>query len=418
MRKSFKIMGIAIFLILFLTGCKGELVLEDVPVEFKGYNKEEYVVDGANSKVDVVITGEQKVLDKIESSKNNKVILDLEDYVIPETGKYFSYKFETDVKDEYESVRITPYGASVTLAEKSSKTIELEPKVLNLDKIDSKLGIKSVLLSKYEIIIKGSKHAIKKVEYAEAEINLESLNVTGVKNYTYYDAAIKLYDKNYNEVTDVELVPSKVNAIVSIVEGESTFESYSSKTVPVNFTFSGNMKTGVAIADATIDGVPYSQYTVQIEGKGIEDINSLDLVVNTSELSAYDTDKAFVVELDLPSGVKKVTRKGKSVHHVMVLVDGAAAKQKTIANLPIMVKNVPDGKVVNVANVLDSKSDALVIASDSNISKVKAEDIELYIDLEGYNSGTYYVSVLAESNNPLLQITPTKKSIKVVISNK
>lgn len=417
MKKCLKIMAIAIFMVLFLTGCKGELVLKDVPVVFKGYNMETYVVEGSESTLNVTITGEQKVLDKIEASKNNKVVLDLEDYVIPEYGKYFTYKFETDVKGEY-TATISEVGASVTLEKKESESIELEAKVLNSDKIDSKLGIKSVLLSKDKIIIKGSKNAIKKVKYAEAEIDLESLNVTGVRNYTYYDAAIKLYDKNYNEVTDVELVPSEVDAIVSIIEGESTFESYSSKTVPVNIVFTGVMKTGVAIADVTIDGVPYSQYTVQIEGKGIEDIDSLYLYVNTSDLSAYSVDKKFLVELSLPSAVKKVTRNGKSVHKVTVLVDGGAAKQKTIANIPISIKNLPEGKVAKIVNASDAKSNVEVIGTESNLKNVKVDDIELYVNLSKSDVGTYEEFVFNNSKNPMIDIIPTTKTITVVISNK
>ena len=140
MKRVLKISGLLFLMCLFLTGCGNDYVLEDVPVEIKGYNNEAYVVEGSEKTMDVNISAEQSVIDKIKSSKNNKVVLDLEDNVIPEKGKYFKYTFETDVKDKFD-YEIFPEGVTVKLEEKVSDSVVVEPKVINLDKLDKKLGI-------------------------------------------------------------------------------------------------------------------------------------------------------------------------------------------------------------------------------------------------------------------------------------
>ena len=63
MKRVLKIFGLLFLMCLFLTGCGNNYLLEDVPVEIKGYNKDAYVVEGYEKTVDVTISGEQSDID-------------------------------------------------------------------------------------------------------------------------------------------------------------------------------------------------------------------------------------------------------------------------------------------------------------------------------------------------------------------
>ena len=421
MKKCLKIMLIAIFMVLFLTGCKGELLLEDVPVEFKGYDKEAYVLEGANEKVDVLITGEQDVLDKIEGSKNNKVVLDLDNYVIPSTGKTFDYKFETDIEDKFDSYEVRPKSAKVTLETKFSKTIEVKTKLIKGEKLPSQLGIKNVIVENSKVVIKGSRKAINNVSMAEVVVDLATSNIKSPKAYTYENLAIKYYDSNYEEVDDIEIETDKTNIVLEVHEGKNIIDVYSSKKVPVKVNLEGEPTSGTAISKIVVNSVDYDQYMVNIEGKGIDDILYLELDVDVSELN-YSDSKVEYFSFAKSENIDKITFKGEIVSKLKVAVFLDEAKQKRITDVPIKVLNVPDGKTANIYNIEDAKSDVQVIGTESNLKDITVDDIELYVDIKYYSSktytGGYELYVRARSDNPLIQLDPVKSSIGVVISNK
>lgn len=408
---------------LLLTGCKGELLLEDVPVEFKGYDKEAYVIEGAHETVDVLITGEQDVLDKIEASKNNKVVLDLDNYIIPSNGKSFDYKFETDVEDKFDSYEIGPKSAKVTLERKVSRTIEVKTKLINGEKLPSQLGIKDVfIIANSEVTIKGSQEAVNNVDLVEVVIDLATSDIKTPETYTFSDVEIKYYDSNSEEVDNIEIETTKTNVVLVVHEGENLIDVYSTKTVPVKLELEGSPASGTAISKITINNVDYDKYMVNIEGKGIEKIISLSIDVNVSKLN-YSSSKIEYFSFDSNTeNVDKVTFKGKEVTEFEVKFYLGEAKQKTFTDVPIKVLNVPDGKTANIINIEDAKSDVQVIGTEANLKDITVDDIELYVDIKYYSSkahtGGYELYVRARSDNPMIQLDPIKSSIGVVISNK
>ena len=303
MKRVLKIFGLLFLMCLFLTGCGNNYLLEDVPVEIKGYNKDAYVVEGSEKTVDVTISGEQSDIDKIKKSKKNKVVLDLEDYDKTDKGKYFKYTFETDVKDKFD-YEIFPEGVTVKLEEKVSDSVVVEPKVINLDKLDKKLGIKSIKLNKSEVIIRGSQDAVDKVDIVEAEIAISELYLNDTGTFNYYDAVIKYYDKDYNMVENIEVVTQKTDAQIVIHEGENLYDVTSTKTVPVNINLVGYMDTGTAVSSVTIDGVAYDSYMLEIEGKGIDEVNAVDLSIDVTNFNFHNGNKVVNVTLSAPSGVR------------------------------------------------------------------------------------------------------------------
>jgi YbbR domain-containing protein len=119
MKRVLKIFGLLFLMCLFLTGCGNNYLLEDVPVEIKGYNKDAYVVEGYEKTVDVTISGEQSDIDKIKKSKKNKVVLDLEDYDKTDKAKKFEYVFETDAINNFDSYKVNP---EITQTDKANHT--------------------------------------------------------------------------------------------------------------------------------------------------------------------------------------------------------------------------------------------------------------------------------------------------------
>ena len=419
MKRVLKIFGLLFLMCLFLTGCGNNYLLEDVPVEIKGYNKDAYVVEGSEKTMDVNISGDQSVIDEVKKSKNNKVVLDLKDDDIPEKGKYFKYTFETDVKDKFD-YEIFPEGVTVKLEEKVSDSVVVEPKVINLDKLDKKLGIKSIKLNKSEVIIRGSQDAVDKVDIVEAEIDISELYLNDTGTFNYYDAVIKYYDKDYNMVENIEVVTQKTDAQIVIHEGENLYDVTSTKTVPVNINLVGYMDTGTAVSSVTIDGVAYDSYMLEIEGKGIDEVNAVDLSIDVTNFNFHNGNKVVNVTLSAPSGVRKIKRNGKYVTSVKIQLNLGEAKQKLLTDVPIKIINVPEGKVVKFDNPSDSKTDVYVVGTEANLANITANDIEVFVDAYQYDhAGVYYSAVIkVRSNNIKLRLWSTDTNVTVKTFNK
>ena len=417
MKRVLKIFGLLFLMCLFLTGCGNNYLLEDVPVEIKGYNKDAYVVEGYEKTVDVTISGEQSDIDKIKKSKKNKVVLDLEDYDKTDKAKKFEYVFETDAINNFDSYKVNPESVNITLYEKVSQTIYLNSRVVNLSKLDSNLGIKSIVLDKGAVIVRGSQSALDKIEKADAIIDIENLDINKVGIYNYSDAEIKYFDSDGNEVTDVEILTTKTSAKIEIYKGENLYNKESTKSVPLKINLTGELINGFAVDKILINEMSYENFMVDITGKGIQDIESVPISIDVHG-QGNNSSKEYNITLAKPSNVDKITFKGKPINNARVKLTFGEAKQKTVFVSGISAQNVPSGMSANIMNIEDAKSDVQVIGVEEKLKNLSASDVKLYVDLTGYTTGTHEVELRAVTNDPTLMLVPVKTKIYVCISNR
>ena len=125
-------------------------VIHNVPVELK-YNEEAFVVEGAPSTVDITLTGRKSDIYLAKQLGEFKVTLDLSEYAASDSAYkvYFSYTKNIDNLN----YKLDPSYVSIVIKNKVSSTASVTHELINQDKLDSKLSVKSVTLSKSEVVV-------------------------------------------------------------------------------------------------------------------------------------------------------------------------------------------------------------------------------------------------------------------------
>lgn len=154
-------------------------ILSDQPVNVI-YNEEAYVVDGVPETVDITLIGRKSSLYLAKQLGEHEVVMDLSGYGVG------TYKVKLKYNHSVESVdyKLDPGTVTVKISEKVSDVKTLDYDLLNEDKLDKKLSIKSVELDRNEVIVKGSKETLDKVAKVKALIDLEAAKLTEKGTFT------------------------------------------------------------------------------------------------------------------------------------------------------------------------------------------------------------------------------------------
>ena len=156
------------------------------------YNEEAYVVEGVPETVDITLIGRKSDLYLAKQLGEHEVVLDLSGY---STGQH---KVRLKYNHSIESVnyKLDPSTITIKISEKVSAVKSLTYDLLNKDKLDSKLSIKSVELDRNEVIIKGSAEALESVATVRALIDLKAANLTEKGTFTVDSIVLVAYDNN------------------------------------------------------------------------------------------------------------------------------------------------------------------------------------------------------------------------------
>ena len=359
------------------------------------YNEEQYVVDGLPEKVDVTLIGSKADLYIAKQSSSNGVTIDLTG-LAPGTHKV-NIKYDQGRNGMEYSVN--PGVATVIIYKKVSDTRNLDYDIINNDKLDSTLIVNNARLSTDEITIRGAEYKINQVATVKALIDVNNLAKKAVGTQVLNDISIKAYDRDGN-VVDVEFVPSNISAEVDLASP--------SKSVSLNFVPKGNLATGKAIG-----GYSFSQNEVLIYGDSetLADINSLDVIVDISNLTA---DTSFKAEIKKPSGVKSI-----SVNYVTVNLTVTDASSEPIKfNIPLTGINVGEGLTAQPINNENGFITVEAQGASNVLSLISESDIKAYVDLSGLDEGTYTKEVIVTGTNPLATYKTKRTEATVVISKK
>ena len=312
--------------------------------------------------------------------------------------------------------KLDPSTVSVTISTKQSLTKEINTEITNLDKLDSKYSINSIKLTSINekkddndkdeissVIVKGKESVIKEVATVKALININELSSKDLSDgETTIKAPLVAYDSN-GEKIDVELVPSKVNAIVNL-------ES-SSKEVPINIVVKNidNIKFGKAIEslDSSIDRV-----TIYGSTEALESINKVDVEINIPK--DLDGDKKFTQTIKKPNGVRELSSNTISVD--LKLGDQATTE---VQGVKISYRNLDSGFLVQATQDSTTEIPVIVTGVESVIKNVSASDIEAYVDLKNITSeGEVTVEVNTTGSDNRVKYSPRVKEVKLLIIKK
>ena len=373
-------------------------VLTNQPVNVL-YNKEAYVVEGLVDTVDIILTGRKSDLYLAKQLGDHEVLLDLTDY----EASNEPYKVKLTYNQTIDSLdyKIDPSTVTVTIKNKVSSLAGVTYDLLNENKLNSKLSVGDVSLSKSEVVVKGSQDNLDRIATVKALIDLNNGDLKDAGSYDIDNVLLVAYDEKGKMMSNIDIVPSTVTATIEL-------NTYSS-SVPIAVKTKGNLATGKAISSITINGSNSHSVDVYGEQSVIDSIKNVPVSIDVSGLGTSDS-KTYNVTLPKPSGVRYM-----SDTTAKIVVSFGDEKQRTIEHVLIGApKNLASGLTVNAKTENDQSVDVVVKGVQSVIDSVSADDIVPYIDLSGYTAGEHEVEVLIENDDPRVEYIVTKK-INVVI---
>ena len=369
-------------------------VLKSQPVIAK-YNEEAYVIDGLPETVDVILRGNKTELFMAKhSSTSSSVVVDLSGLGAGTHEVNFEYNQASTSIDYI----VNPSTVTIKIYPKISETKTVTMDLLNQEKLDEKLVIDSATLETDEVTIKGADYKLAEVASVKALVDVNNLVDQELGSKTLSDIPLVAYDAS-GKVVDVEIVPSKLNVNLEV--------SSPSKEVPIKVIPTGKLTFGKAISSMNT-----SETKVTIYGSRdiLETIDYIPVEIDVTDIKDSRTVKT---EITKPVGIKSM-----SVSNITVTITIDEEANKEINNVNIEYRNLADGYTVQAASLEDIQVSVALKGVKSVIDSITAEDITVYLDLNGYTEGEHEVPVVIDGVDLRVQYTSKTKKVKIKIAKK
>lgn len=368
-------------------------VLYDQKVEAT-YNQEAYVVEGLPEKVDVTIIGRTVDLYLAKQLSTGTVSVDLTNY------KEGTHKVNLNYESPINSVnyKLDPSTVTVIIYPKVSRQISVDVDLINKDHLDSKLSIQDVTIDQKEIIIKGAEHVLEKVSTVKALVDVDNIIDPKAGVTTLSDVKLVAYDKD-GQVVNVEMVPDKVTATISIVSP--------SKELPIKLIPKGNVEFGKAISSLTSD---VSKVVVYGEESALEELQYIPIEIDVTGLTE---NKEYNVMIEKPQGVRDI-----SVDKALVSITLDKEVSKEIQDVHIETINLDSNYKAVAIGESSSKTSVIVKGTQDVVDAIDAESLKATVDLKGYGEGDHEVEVIVTGDELKASYTPKTTKIKVRITKK
>ena len=368
-------------------------VLYDQKVEAT-YNREAYVVEGLPETVDVTMIGGTAELYLAKQLASGTVKVDLTNY--KEGTHKVNLKYDSTINSV--NYKLDPSSVTVIIYPKVSKTVNVDVDILNKSVLDSKLAIQNVTIDQEEVIIKGAEHTLEKVSTVKALVDIKNIIDPKAGVTTLNDVKLVAYD-NEGNVVDVEIVPSKVTATVSIVSPN--------KEVPIKVIPKGTVAFGKAISSMTSN---VSKVTVYGEESVLEDLQYIPIEIDVNGLSE---NKTYDIKINKPQGVRDI-----SETDAQVSISLGTEVSKEIEDVYIETINLnPNYKAVALGEN-SSKISVVVKGTKEVIDSIDASNIRAIVDLSEYGEGDHEVEIEVTGDELKATYTPKTTKIKIRITVK
>lgn len=365
-------------------------IIEDQKVNVV-YNHEAYVVEGVPETVDITLIGNKSNIYLATQLGNDEVELDLSKYGVGTYKVPLKYSLPINTVD----YKLDPSTVTVKISERVSEKKNLTYDLLNEDKLDEKLSISSIKLDKTRVVVQSSKEILDKVAVVKALVDASLIDLKETGTTTLENIELVAYDSQGNRIKNIEIVPSKVTATITI-------DSYHA-TKPVRVVTQGTMSDGKGIASVSSS---VKEVVVYGEKSIVDKLNYIEAPINVDKLNS---NKTLSVNLTKPSGVRYMS---EATSNVSVTV--GESSQKLISGVVVSAVNVGVDFVAQAsdANLID----VYVIGVDSIISGLEKANITATVDCSGLDRGTYTLPITVTVSNELATVQTTKTEISVKIS--
>ncbi len=370
-------------------------VLYDQPISAT-YNEEAYVVEGLPETVDITLIGRKSDVYLAKQLPTNDITVDL-------TGlKPGVHKVNLKYKKALSSVeyKLDPSVATIVIYEKVSEEKEVNYEVINKDKIDSKLMVDDVTLSTERVYVKGNEATINKVASVKALIDLKNLVNPEVGEQELKDVKLVAYDSN-GKTVDVEIVPSKINATVSITSPQKEVPI---KVIPKNYD---KIVFGKAISKITSD---VTMVTIYGDNSKLDEISYIPVYVDVSGLNE---DKDFSITIERPKGVRAI-----SDTSVNVSVSIGDETTQEVENVYLEYENLGEGLSAQTVGENSNRVTISIKGVQSVLSNLDPTTIKAYVDLKGLGVGEHEIKVQVSGSDARVKYSSKTTRIKIRITEK
>ena len=327
------------------------------------YNKEAYVVEGLPEEADVTLIGRRVDLYLAKQLSSGNVTVDISN-LKPGTHKV-DLNYDSSIKSV--DYNLNPSSVTVVIYPKMSATKIAQIDVVNQDKLATKLSIQNVVIDQDEIIVKGAEHTLNEVASVKALVDINNIVDPSEGISKIDDVSLVAYDTKGN-VVDVEMVPSKVSATVSIVSPKTT--------VPLKIIPKGEVEFGKAISSMTSS---VGQVTVYGEETVIKDLQYIPVEVDVTKLSKT---KTFNIVIEKPTGIRDI-----SISNVNVTVSLGEVKEKVIDDIKIDPINLDSNYSPQSLGKNSSVTSVIVKGTESVLASIDSSTIKATVDLSGLGEG-------------------------------
>lgn len=359
------------------------------------YNEEAYVVEGVPKSVDITLIGRKSDLYLAKQIGEHEVVLDLSDY------KPGTYKVKLKYNHNIDSVnyKLDPSTINVKISKKVSSEKNIEYDLLNEDKLNKKLSIKSVKLDRNSVYVRGSEETLNKIAKVKALIDLKAANLTEKGTFTIDSIILVAYASDGSIIENVETVPAKINASVVV-------DSYYAE-LPVKVTTTGNLKNGYAISSLTSSIQKVSVYG---DEEAIKNLQYIEASLSVDDLSE---NKTVAVTLTKPSGVRYMT---ETTTNVDIKLEQEISKE--FEGIGIEHTNLANGYTAGIASGYDNTVTVIAKGVESVLNSFDQTKIIATVDLSGLTAGTHEVEVKVTSDDVRVKLIPKVSTIKIVITRR
>ena len=239
-----------------------------------------------------------------------------------------------------------------------------------------------------KVAVRASQDTLDSVAFIKALIDVEGQ----VKDFEQ-DAKLVAYDQN-GRVVDADIKPETVKVSVKVTSPN--------KTVPIIVEPQGEIPNNMAIESILLDHNSLMVYAPQSV------LSKIDRITVAFDASQLTKDQRLYRGINLPSGVNSL-----SVTNLNMEIKLGEMVSKTFDNIPLTYRNNVNKYTLSNSNLQTSYS-VEVFGTQTNIDKIKPEDISLYIDMSKVVLGEQSIEILVDQKPELLiKFKPVKASIRI-----
>lgn len=375
---------------IFVSNVRQVVTLDNVSVT-SNISSSVYEVTGLPETVTVNVMGDNADVQFASQQKDSyQVLADLE--VFGE-GTHEITLEPVNFSDNVD-VTIQPSTALVTIKKKISRSFTIGYDFINTNKLDKIYSLAEPEFSQNEVIVKASEDTISKISFVKALIDVD-----GIKADFEQDAKLVAYDQEGNPV-NVDILPETVTAKVSVTTPH--------KEVSIEIIPEGKMKDGLAIESYTLD---HSSITIYAPQSVLDNVDKVSISVPVTRITK---DTKITMPVMLPAGVST-----GSINKVSISLKVGEETTTTTDNVAIVYKNLDNNLKYLLGDDVSATTSVTVKGAKSVLDTIKAEDITVTMDLEGYNkpmSGE--VPLTVSGKNKLAIYSLKNASLKITLEEK